>query len=68
MTRAVEVFERRYVRGGAVRHLLVDSEAAVAVCGMGPWVHDQWYGTGSQVEYETVASLPDCRLCLARQR
>lgn len=59
---------RRYLPGGAVRHLLADGFAVTAVCGIAPYLAGSWYwrGTGSQVEYETAESLPDCKLCLRR--
>lgn len=68
MTRRLDSYERRYLPGGAVRHLLTYSSNAIAVCGIGPWVSAFWMGTGSQVEYETTESLPDCKLCLRRRR
>jgi hypothetical protein len=61
-------FERRYLTGGAVRHLLVDALSAAAVCGVAPWMYSLWHGTASRVERDLLASLPDCRLCLRRLR
>jgi hypothetical protein len=55
----------RYLPDGRVRHLVdVSHRDASAVCGRGPWVHDQWRGTGAQREYERCAALPPCRNCL----
>lgn len=66
----MSALERRYLPGGAVAHLLAGASAARAVCGIAPYLAGAWawLGTGSQVEYETVASLPDCKLCLRRRR
>lgn len=59
--------EWRYVERGQVKHALSFSAAAVAICGIGPrWFAPDWFGTGSQTEYERLAELPACRRCLAR--
>jgi hypothetical protein len=68
VTRALTTYERRYLPGGAVRHLLRAATDAAAVCGIGPWTYADWHGTGSQSEYEMTESLPDCKLCLRRLR
>lgn len=57
----------RYTRRGAVRHLtrtnLFDSNARSSHCGIGA-DHSWWFGTGSQEEYERIASLPKCLTCM----
>jgi hypothetical protein len=68
VSRSLEAYERRYVAGGAVRHLLVDALADAAVCGLAPWKYSLWHGTGSRVERDLLASLPDCKLCLRRRQ
>jgi hypothetical protein len=52
----------RYCRNGRVRHQITDHEGGGrggARCGL--WT--EWVGTGSQAEYERLASLPKCRRC-----
>lgn len=58
--------EWRYLPNGKVVHALSHASARIAQCGIGPvwYAPDGWYGTGSQVEYETVASLPECKRCV----
>jgi hypothetical protein len=68
MTRALDRYERRYLTGGAVRHLLVGALADAAVCGLAPWTYSRWRGASSQVERDLLALLPDCKLCLRRRR
>lgn len=62
----VDTLAWRYLPNGTVKHALRYSAARIAVCGVGPhWsAPDDWYGTGSQAEYETAASLRECRRCL----
>lgn len=59
--------EWRYLPRGTVKHALRYAMARYAVCGVGPrWFDpDDWHGTGSQTEYETVEALPECRRCAA---
>lgn len=58
-------FEWRYIEFGHVKHALRRSSDRAALCGTGPhWCAPDWYGTGSQAEYERVAELPECRRCL----
>lgn len=59
-------YEWRYLRNGKAKHALSYASARYAICGCGPqWFDpDDWLGTGSQVEYETVAALPECKRCL----
>ncbi len=57
----------RYLHGGKVVHALPEqvSGREHARCGTAPsWFSpDGWFGTGSQVEYETVERLPRCGRC-----
>lgn len=57
----------RYLRGGRVRHLLYTSpyewKLDAVLCGKAA-MPDNWHGTGSQEEYEKLASLPICASCL----
>jgi hypothetical protein len=57
----------RYLQRGRVRHILAQASGidAAAVCGTAPLFFADWYGTGSQSEYETCAGLPACRRCVA---
>lgn len=65
MTAPVDRFEWRYLPGGNVTHALTYAAARVAVCGTGPvWHAPDWYGTGSQTEYERAAGLPRCKRCV----
>jgi hypothetical protein len=59
-------FEWRYLRGGAVVHALRAAHHMAALCGVGPWTAEGWYGTGTQREYERAAQLRRCRHCVAR--
>lgn len=58
--------EWRYLPTGAVKHALSHPTDRYAVCRVGPaWYSpDGWFGTGSQVEYETAAARRECRRCL----
>lgn len=56
-------FEWRYTFNGRVRHALRKSADHIAICGAAPSLFYDWYGTGSQEEYERVESLPDCARC-----
>lgn len=63
-----EHVEWRYLRGGLVRHALSAPVGGrdEAVCGTHLWPGDDWYGTGTQDEYERVAALPECQRCTRR--
>jgi hypothetical protein len=56
--------EWRYLKQGKVRHALPFSAARRATCGLELWRGEDWYGTGSQKEYERVAELPKCKNCV----
>lgn len=58
-----EDVEWRYLRRGRVAHMLSKSGDRVAACGMGPFLED-WYGTGSQQEYDYCSDIPACKQCL----
>jgi hypothetical protein len=63
------VTEWRYLRCGSVVHALsllttTNNLAHVALCGVAPTWLDDWYGTGSQAEYERAATLRRCKRCL----
>lgn len=58
----------RYVPRGEVKHRLRCSTAVRAVCGFSVWTPSDWFGTGSQLEYERVDELPECQLCLKRDK
>lgn len=62
----------RYLPRRTVKHaLLVDSgisgHRSTALCGISPsWFApdtEQWWGTGTQDEYEQAERLPECRRC-----
>lgn len=57
--------EWRYLPTGKVKHALERADDRRAVCGMELWRAENWYGTGSQDEYENCAARPACRRCLA---
>jgi hypothetical protein len=67
----VKGFQRRYVYGGTVAHLLpnwVDLSRhpyEAALCVFSPQWPGAWLGSGSQNEEETAATLPICKRCLA---
>lgn len=56
--------EWRYLPDGRVKHALNKGDDLSAICGTSPWVLSGWCGTGSQVEYETNESLPECKRCI----
>lgn len=61
----------RYLFGAGVKHALpietgITGHAARALCGLEAFRPQDWYGTGSQVEYETLEGLRECRRCAAR--
>jgi hypothetical protein len=61
----------RYLDGGRCRHAVPQwthhvGHAPRAVCGLETFRAEDWHGSGSQVEYETATSLPECRRCVAR--
>lgn len=66
-------YERRYIsRLAGVAHLLSpfelskDDNTPTALCGRWQWTASDWFGSGSQAEYERAAELPLCKSC-ARQ-
>lgn len=63
----MNAYEWRYLPRGKAKHALRDLTWHAAVCGVSPhWFDpDGWCGTGSQIEYETVEALPECRRCAA---
>lgn len=64
----MSIFEWRYLPNRAVKHALRYAEEFTAVCGVAPnpFSRDDWHGTGSQVEYETVSELRPCLRCTAK--
>lgn len=65
----MSALEWRYLPRGTVTHAFQRAPVgyASALCGVAPlWYEPRsdWYGTGSQVEYERAAALPKCRRCL----
>lgn len=63
---------RVYLRGGHYAHLQWDDTRGYVMCERGhdrdgdplPCHHpDDWYGTGSQHEYDKAAALPTCPRC-----
>lgn len=68
MTARSPFYEWRYTAFGAVAHALLNARELSALCGIGVWRPEDWRGTGSQDEYERVAALPTCRVCLAKIR
>ncbi len=64
MRKTAETLPWRYLEHGDVLHALNSASGRVALCGRMPtWFRGDWYGTGSQREYERAASLPYCRQC-----
>lgn len=62
----------RYLPRRSVKHALRASAGyagheSTALCGTAPaWFApqaEQWWGTGTQTEHETVEKLPECRRC-----
>jgi hypothetical protein len=65
----------RYLPGRQLKHALqvaatLTGHRSVALCGIGPawYVPDteQWWGTGSQAEYDHVAQARECKRCVSR--
>lgn len=56
-----------YAEGGTVAHLVRAAVLGVreALCG---FVAAEWFGTGSQAEYDRARALRLCRACAARLR
>jgi hypothetical protein len=54
----------RYTYMGERTHFLVASYDRVARCGVSVINSSEWFGTGSQEEYDKAASLPKCKKCL----
>lgn len=60
-------FELRYVVSGTVSHYVNTAERHLAaVCGVSVSTWDEWWGSGSQQEYDYVAALIVCRRCHRR--
>lgn len=57
------VLSWRYLPLGTVTHAVMAADHVVARYGVEAWAASWWFGTGSQVEYERVASLPRCQRC-----
>jgi hypothetical protein len=56
--------EWRYLPNGRMTHVVETPNADVAaLCGRRAALPENWFGTGSQDEYEQAESLPKCRLC-----
>lgn len=61
----------RYLPKGKVKHALSERDGsfprASSLCGTSPqWFvprGEQWWGTGTQAEYDMVETLPECRRC-----
>lgn len=51
----------RYTKLGHLRHMLETRIYNVSLCGM---EREAWLGTGTQNEYEKLASLPKCTKCM----
>ena len=63
------VADWRYLYGRGVVHAVTATmygHSGPAVCGVEPRLLADWFGTGSQQEYERVAALPCCRRCVAK--
>jgi hypothetical protein len=63
----------RYLAHGQRVHILgligvTVGEYSPAYCGIGPDWRGEWFGTGTQNEYETAAELSVCARCLIRVR
>ncbi|MFY1686417.1 hypothetical protein [Plantactinospora sp. WMMB782] len=56
--------EWRYLPKSQVKHALTRADDCAAMCGLYVLPASMWLGTGSQVEYETVAGLRECRSCV----
>lgn len=60
-------YELLYLRRGRVAHcVLRNGTYPDAVCGVGPQWPSDWYGTGTQAEYERAERLPRCQRCQAK--
>jgi len=55
--------EWRYLPGRKVKHALRHVTDSGAACGVSALPASEWRGTGSQREYETLATLPPCSRC-----
>lgn len=59
----------RYLRRGKVKHAVGQKADGwverVAECGVGIDLFEDWFGTGTQDEYEKAEQLPACRRCVA---
>lgn len=61
----------RYLANRKVKHAVpvntmwYTGHDPISLCGIIIVVPDQWRGTGSQEEYDTVDSLPECKRCTA---
>ena len=67
------LYERRYTSPTAQSvHLLPPFEFATpdrtptALCGKWMWTASDWFGSGSQSEYDRAAALPVCKTCAKR--
>lgn len=59
----------RYTRWGCVKHLVhVEGRHTMAVCGVAVDSFADWFGTGTQDEYDTVERFEECRTCHNRIR
>ena len=64
----LERYEKRYLTSKKVKHIMLDSYTLVDTnmishCGIVER-KENWRGTGTQEEHETVAELPFCKNCL----
>ena len=61
-----EGYERRYLRRGKVAHLIRSGMDGISVCNIwaGYTATSDFWGSGSQEEYEKADSLPLCKSCL----
>lgn len=59
----------RYLFHGRVKHAVGRGPNGwverSAECGAGPDISGDWYGSGTQDEYDRVKELPACKRCLA---
>lgn len=66
--------EWRYLRSGKVRHNVypgpIENQAGIGVsaCRAHELPIEEWYGTGSQTEYERAATMPTCKRCADQTR
>jgi hypothetical protein len=54
----------RYLAGANVKHVVADTSEPRSACGITVTPAEEWRGTGTQAEYETVAALRRCHRCL----